>query len=159
MAEIAALAAELAGEIPAAKEAASPEEAAGADVSASLFGVLDSDQRIRTSAEQNERTLWASAVIVTLLYVAVVAAYVMGLGGLSGLEQELARQEQERRGQDSTSISVELVPTRTRIPRPRSGRTARSRGRRPIRRRRNRSSRRCSRSLRWRRSSSPPKSR
>jgi TonB family protein len=110
MVEIATLAAELAGELPAAKEASSPDETAVADASGGLFGVLDSDQRIRTTAEQNERTLWASAAIVTLLYVAVVAAYAMGLGGLSALEQELARQEQERRGQDSTSISVELVP-------------------------------------------------
>ena len=58
--------------------------------------------------EQNERTLWTSAIVVTLLYASVIAAQVMDLGGFSALELE--RQRQERRGQDATTISVELVP-------------------------------------------------
>ncbi len=75
-----------------------------------MFGVLNADQRIRATAEQHERTLWASAIAVSLFYAAVIAAQVMGLGGLSALEHELEKQRQERRGQDATSISVELVP-------------------------------------------------
>jgi protein TonB len=116
MVEIAALAMELAGETAPAEKAVSPDEpAAGgepaaAGAGASLFGVLDAEQRIRAIAEQNEGTLWASAVFVTLLYVSLVVLHVMGLGGLSGLERDLERQRQERRGQDATSISVELVP-------------------------------------------------
>jgi len=116
MVEIAALAIELAGETAPAEKAVPPDEpATGGEPAAggagpSLFGVLDAEQRIRAIAEQNERTLWASAVFVTLLYVSLVVLHVMGLGGLSGLEAELERQRQERRGQDGTTISVELVP-------------------------------------------------
>ena len=116
MVEIAELAMELAGETAPAEKAVSPDapaadgEPAAGGATASLFGVLDAEQRIRAIAEQNERTLWASAVFVTLLYVSLVVLHVMGLGGLSGLESELERQRQERRGQDATSISVELVP-------------------------------------------------
>ena len=120
MVEIAELAMELAGETAPAEKAVSPDapapgsepaaEGEPAARGASLFGVLDAEQRIRAIAEQNERTLWASAIFVTLLYVSLVVLHVMGLGGLSGLEAELERQRQERRGQDATSISVELVP-------------------------------------------------
>jgi TonB family protein len=101
---------ELAGETPPAAEPAPASEAAPVVAGATLFGVLDAEQRIRAIAEQNERTLWASAIFVTLLYVSLVILHVMGLGGLSGLERDLERQRQERRGQDATSISVELVP-------------------------------------------------
>jgi TonB family protein len=110
MVEIAALALELTGETPPANEAASPDAAATEGAAATLFGVLDAEQRIRSITEQNERTLWASAIAVTLLYVAIVAAQVMNLGGLSSLEHALEQQRQERRGQDGTTISVELVP-------------------------------------------------
>ncbi|HEY8246258.1 MAG TPA: energy transducer TonB [Hyphomicrobium sp.] len=109
MVEIAALAAELAGDTPPAKDAASvdvTEQPAASEETASLIGVLDADQRIRAEIEQNERTLWTSAIVVTLLYASVIAAQVMDLGGFSALEHELAR----RRGQDATTISVELVP-------------------------------------------------
>src|SRR5690606_23899684 len=79
---------------------------------AGLIGALDADQRIRAGAERGERTLWVSAVFVTLFYVAMIAAQVMNIGGLSALEQELAQQqrERERRGQGADTISVELVP-------------------------------------------------
>lgn len=111
MVEIAALAAELAGDPSPADEVASPDAAAPAGVAAaSLFGVLDAEQRIRATVELHRRTLWGSAIAVSLLYAGIIAAQVMGLGGLSALEQELERQKQERRGQDATSISVELVP-------------------------------------------------
>jgi TonB family protein len=110
MVEIAALAIELAGEPPPANEAASPDAAAPEGAAEPLFGVLDADQRIRSIAEQNERTLWTSAIAVTLLYAALVAAQVMNLGGLSAMEHALEQQRQERRGQDGTTISVELVP-------------------------------------------------
>ncbi len=110
MVEIAALAIELAGETPPAKEPASPDAVAPEGAAATLFGVLDAEQRIRSIAEQNERTLWTSAIVVTLLYVALVAAQVMNLGGLSGLEHALEQQQKERSGQDGTTISVELVP-------------------------------------------------
>jgi protein TonB len=111
MADIATVAQELAAEkatavapTSASSDAAAPAEAA------TLIGVLDADQRIRANAEQNERTLWASAVFVTLLYVAVIAAQLMNLGGFSGIERELERQRKERIGQGGDSVSVELVP-------------------------------------------------
>jgi TonB family protein len=117
MVEIAALAAELAGETRPGEVAASSDAAApvgvgeaGAAAEAAIFGTLDADQRIRAVTERTERTLWASAIFVTLLYAAIIAAQVMDLGGLSALEHELQQQEKERRGQESTSISVELVP-------------------------------------------------
>lgn len=120
MADLATVASELAAETSAAPDTephadASPPAAGkkpGAPV-AGLFGVLDADQRIRTVAERGERILWASALAVTLLYVGVIVAEVMGIGGLDAIEQELQRQEQlerERRGQGGDSISVELVP-------------------------------------------------
>jgi len=88
----------------------SPPERSTED--AGLIGTVDADQRIRTSAERGERTLWMSAVFVTLLYASMIAAQVMDIGGFSALEQELAQQqrERERRGQGGNSISVELVP-------------------------------------------------
>jgi len=88
----------------------SPPERSTED--AGLIGTVDADQRIRTSAERGERTLWMSAVFVTLLYASMIAAQVMDIGGFSALEQELAQQqrERERRGQGGDSISVELVP-------------------------------------------------
>lgn len=83
-----------------------PAEAAPA-ASGSLFGRLDIEQRIRTVAEKNERTLWAGAAGMTLFYASLIAAQVLtGAGVLSSLERE----QQERRGQDAQSISVELVP-------------------------------------------------
>jgi TonB family protein len=93
-----------------APENPTSEQPAASREAASLFGVLNADQRIRATAEQNERTLWASAVAVSLLYAGVIAAQVMDLGGFSALEHEMERQRQERRGQEATSISVELVP-------------------------------------------------
>jgi TonB family protein len=106
MAEIETVAMALAAEqLPAEAPASAPAtEAVG------LIGVLDADQRIRAGAERGERTLWASAAIVTLLYAGAIAASVMNLGGLSGIEQELERQRKERIGQGAESISVELVP-------------------------------------------------
>jgi TonB family protein len=104
MDETAAPASAPAPENPTSEQPAASVEAAG------LIGVLDADQRIRAGAEQNERTLWASAIAVTLIYASVIAAQVMDLGGLSGIERELERQRLERRGQEATSISVELVP-------------------------------------------------
>jgi TonB family protein len=110
MVEIAALAIEPVAEPPPANEAASTDAAAPEGAAEPLFGVLDADQRIRSIAEQNERTLWTSAIAVTLIYAAIVAAQVMNLGGLSSMEHALEQQQQERRGQDGTTISVELVP-------------------------------------------------
>jgi TonB family protein len=89
-----------------AATAPQPSESAPA-ASGSLFGRLDIEQRIRTFAEKNERTLWAGAAGMTLFYASVIAAQVLtGAGGLSSLERE----QQERRGQDAQAISVELVP-------------------------------------------------
>jgi protein TonB len=102
MDETAAPASEPAPETPTSEQPAASAEAA------SLIGVLDADQRIRADVEQNERTLWTSAIAVTFIYAGVIAAQVMDLGGLSGIERELKRLE--RRGQEATSISVELVP-------------------------------------------------
>jgi TonB family protein len=84
------------------------EAAAAAD--ADLFGSLAADQRIRSAAVQNERTLWARAIAVCLLYAGIIALQVMGLGGFAGIERDLEQREKERRGQDATAISVELVP-------------------------------------------------
>lgn len=120
MADIAKVAQELASETvpaeapPASASVTGTEAPASASAPAaeagSLIGVLDADQRIRAGSERSERTLWASAAFVTLLYAAIIAAQVMNLGGFSALEQELERQRQERRGQESNTISVELVP-------------------------------------------------
>jgi TonB family protein len=71
-----------------------------------LFGTLDADQRIRTVVKQNERTLWAGAAGVTLLYVAVIASQAMQFSAA-----DLAEMMKRKRGQDAPdSISVELVP-------------------------------------------------
>jgi protein TonB len=84
------------------------EPEAQAPAQASLFGILDADERIRAHAEQHERTLWAGAAGITLLYTAVIASQVLLGTPLS----EAERREKERRGQDALpeSISVELVP-------------------------------------------------
>ncbi len=75
----------------------------------SLFGVLDAEQRIRRAAEQHERTLWAGAIAATLLYAGIIGSQAMLTAiGLTPAEQQ--QLEQERRGQDANSISVELVP-------------------------------------------------
>src|SRR5665647_929087 len=47
-----------------------------------LFGTLEAEQRVRAAAEQNERTLWAGAVGVTLVYVSIIAAQVFLGGGI-----------------------------------------------------------------------------
>ncbi|MCZ7596062.1 MAG: energy transducer TonB [Hyphomicrobium sp.] len=150
MADIAKVAQELASEtapaeappatasvVGAEAPASAPADAAAPEAATTLIGVLDADERIRAGSERSERTLWASAAFVTLLYAAIIAAQVMNLGGLSALEQELERQRQERRGRNPTPSASSSSPTRTRTPRRRNGRTARSS--RPIRRRRNRS--------------------
>ncbi len=116
MADIAKVAEELAAEQAAAETPAQvdkPEPAAEpASEGAAAIGAPDADQRIRTGFDREERTLWVSAVFVTLLYALVIAAQVMNLGGLSSIEHELEQQqkERERRGQGGDSISVEIVP-------------------------------------------------
>jgi TonB family protein len=104
MIESAALAVEPAGGTPTVEQPAPSAEGTGP------FGAPDAAERIRDTTDRNERALWASALGITLLYAGIIAAQVMGLGGLSALEHELEQQRQERRGQDATSISVELVP-------------------------------------------------
>ena len=104
-----------AAEIAPAPEVVSPEaDPAGAadaataasDAVRNLFGALDADQRIRTVVKQNERTLWAGAAAVTLIYVGIIALQVMQLS-----PAELAEMAKRKRGQDAPeSISVELVP-------------------------------------------------
>ena len=101
-----------AAEIALAPEVVSPEaDPADAATDASgtvrnLFGALDADQRIRTVVKQNERTLWAGAAAVTLIYVGIIALQVMQLS-----PAELAEMAKRKRGQDAQkSISVELVP-------------------------------------------------
>ncbi len=87
-----------------AGEAASSTPAEATD--RNLFGTLDAEERIRTSGKQNERTLWASAAAVTLIYAGLIASQVMQLSA-ADIEQMMKR----RRGQDAPdSISVELVP-------------------------------------------------
>jgi protein TonB len=125
MVEDAALTAEPAGDAPSAVEtppaAGEPAPAAVAEAppetpadaasesaeGGTLIGALNADQRIRTFAEQNERTLWASAVGVTLLYAAIIVGQVVSGGGAFSAAE---REAMERRGQDAQSISVELVP-------------------------------------------------
>ena len=90
----------------AAATGSNPADAPASDPG-TLFGALDAEQRIRTFAEKNERTLWAGAAGMTLFYASVIAAQVItGAGVLSSAERE----QLERRGQDAQSISVELVP-------------------------------------------------
>lgn len=115
MADIATVAQELAAEKAPAEGPASADDPVPADKAAeggTLIGALDADQRIRANIERSERTLWVSAIFVTFLYAALIAAQVMNLGGLSSIEHELQQQEREREriGQGSESISVELVP-------------------------------------------------
>jgi TonB family protein len=92
--------------MPAAMADAKVEAVAGAK--ASLFGGLDADERIRQSSQQGERTLWAGAVVATLVYIALIGGQmVTGFAAPIPLEQ----QQKERRGQDGPdSISVEIVP-------------------------------------------------
>jgi TonB family protein len=104
-----------AAEIAPAREVVTPEaDPAGAadaatdasDAVRNLFGALDADQRIRTVVKQNERTLWAGAAAVTLIYMGIIALQVMQLS-----PAELAEMAKRKRGQDAPeSISVELVP-------------------------------------------------
>jgi TonB family protein len=95
---------------PADAPAAGQESAAAASVSEAtdrnLFGTLDADQRIRAVVKQNERTLWAGAAGVTLIYAAVIASQAMQFSAA-----DLAEMMKRKRGQDAPdSISVELVP-------------------------------------------------
>jgi len=83
---------------------------AAAEGGTDLVGVLDPEQRINTRIDRSERRVWASAAFVTLVYVLIVAAQVMNLGGLSSIQHELEQQERERRGQGGDTVSVELVP-------------------------------------------------
>jgi protein TonB len=95
--------------LPSAPLASEAKDAAAAPpAEATLFGVLDTDERIRQSGEQGERTLWTSAIVVTLLYTSLIAGHVL-LG--EPFSQSAAEREKLRRGQDAPpSISVELVP-------------------------------------------------
>lgn len=87
---------------PAADANAAPAEATDRN----LFGTLDAGERIRASAKQNERTLWAGAFGVTLIYAGLIASQAMQLTAA-----DLAEMMKRRRGQDAPdSISVELVP-------------------------------------------------
>jgi TonB family protein len=97
---------------PAAPDApsASQETAAAATTDEAtdrnLFGTLDADQRIRAVVKQNERTLWAGAAGVTLIYIAIIASQAMQFSAA-----DLAEMMKRKRGQDAPdSISVELVP-------------------------------------------------
>ncbi|MBI1650404.1 TonB family protein [Hyphomicrobium sulfonivorans] len=91
-----------------------PEKATATEPPAdtTLIGALNADERLRADQVRSERTLWLSALFVTLLYVSLFAAQFLNLGGLAGIEQELAEQQRqrERMGQGAESISVELVP-------------------------------------------------
>ncbi len=73
-----------------------------------LLGVLDADERIRQSSQQGERTLWAGAVVATLVYTLLIGGQmVTGFATPVPMEQR----HKDRRGQDAPeSISVELVP-------------------------------------------------
>ena len=77
-------------------------------VEGTLIGSLDADERIRESSQQGERTLWASAILVTFLYMSLIAGHVLLSDPLSQAAQE--ERERMRRGQDADSISVEIVP-------------------------------------------------
>ncbi len=102
---------------PAPAAAAPAEASPAADASAAapapaeatdrnLFGTLDANERIRAGARQNERTLWAGAAAVTLIYAGLIASQAMQLTAAN-----LAEMAKRRRGQDAPdSISVELVP-------------------------------------------------
>ena len=87
-----------------AKAAAPPVEPAVTEET--VFGVLDSEQRIRRTSEQHERMLWMGAVLTTLIYIALIAGQaISGIAALVSPEQ----MQKERVGQDSNSISVEIV--------------------------------------------------
>ena len=102
MADIATVAQELAAEkATAGAPSSAPAEDAAPAEAATLLGVLDADQRIRANAEQNERTLWVSAVFVTLLYAAIVAAQahqLLGIRGRAALEEAPFETGAERLG-------------------------------------------------------------
>lgn len=90
-----------------------PEAPAAAPADLTLIGALNADERLRADVMRSDRTLWLSALFVTLIYVSLFAAHFLNLGGFAGIEQELAELQQrqrERMGQGSESISVELVP-------------------------------------------------
>ncbi len=93
-------------EAPPAGEPSAAPPAATETTDRNLFGALDADLRIRAAAKQNERTLWAGAVGVTLIYVGLIASQAMQLTAA-----DLAEMMKRKRGQDAPdSISVELVP-------------------------------------------------
>jgi TonB family protein len=92
-------------------EASKEDKEPGVAAEAGLIGALNADERVRAEAEQNARTRWSAAIGVTLLYAALLAWHVMsGAGAMGDLAAIQELQEQERRGQDGTTISVELVP-------------------------------------------------
>jgi len=87
-------------------KSAPPAPAAAEAKGATLFGVLDAEERIRRSAEQSERTLWTGAVVFTLLYATLIASQAVSVALVP-----LSERQKMRRGQDApASISVELVP-------------------------------------------------
>ena len=91
---------------PPAAETGAPASTPAEATDRNVFGTLDADQRIRTVAKQNERTLWAGAVGVTLIYAGLIASQAMQLTAA-----DIAEMMKRRRGQDAPdSISVELVP-------------------------------------------------
>ena len=97
------------GTSPAPVAAASEPKVGDAGGEPGLFGSLDADQRIRAGVEQHERTLWASAGAITLLYAALIGSqlFLNGAGSMAEIEQR----QKERRGQDGAdSINVEIVP-------------------------------------------------
>ncbi len=87
--------------------AAPAADAAATPVEGTLIGGLDADERIRASTANSERTLWASAILVTLLYTSLIASQVLLGDPISQAAQEEARR---RAGQDATAISVDIVP-------------------------------------------------
>jgi len=95
---------------PAASALAVPDakDAAASADEATLFGRLDADERIRANIENSERTLWAGALIMTLVYASLITGQVL-IG--DPLLQAAQERERLRRGQGAPpSISVELVP-------------------------------------------------
>jgi protein TonB len=91
---------------PAANQESAAPAGAGEATDRNLFGTLNADQRIRAVVKQNERTLWAGAAGVTLIYAAVIASQAMQFSAA-----DLAEMMKRKRGQDAPdSISVELVP-------------------------------------------------
>ena len=82
---------------------------AASDAVRNLFGALDADQRIRTVVKQNERTLWAGAVGVTLIYVGLIALQAMQLS-----PAELAEMTKRKRGQDAPEFNQRRARPRSR---------------------------------------------